>query len=131
MKLLLDTHIWLWLNLEPEKLHNRVAAAIQDPKNELWLSSISLWEVMMFSAKKHLDLGSNPQSWVQEALALSPIREAAMNHAVALETGRFTLQNKDPVDRIIVATARSLGFTLVTNDGLLLKAKPCALLSNR
>ena len=47
MKLLLDTHIWLWLLLDPTRLHARVEAAIRDTGNELWLSSVSVWEVTL------------------------------------------------------------------------------------
>ncbi len=46
MKLLLDTHIWLWSALDPARLSRRVAAALENPTNELWLSPISLWEVL-------------------------------------------------------------------------------------
>ena len=47
MKLLLDTHIWLWSVLEPHRLSRRVAKALQDSSNELWLSPISIWELIV------------------------------------------------------------------------------------
>ena len=49
MKLLLDTQIWLWLALEPERLRPEVAERLSDPKNELWLSPISVWEVLLLA----------------------------------------------------------------------------------
>jgi PIN domain nuclease of toxin-antitoxin system len=51
MKLLLDTHIWLWSVLEPERLSRRVSKEIQDMSNELWLSPISVWELIVLWQK--------------------------------------------------------------------------------
>ena len=51
MKLLLDTHILLWGLLEPERLNRRVAAELQNPQNEIWLSPISVWEIMILAEK--------------------------------------------------------------------------------
>ena len=51
MKLLLDTQIWLWLALEPERLRPEVAERLSDPKNELWLSPIIVWEVLLLARR--------------------------------------------------------------------------------
>ena len=51
MKLLLDTHIWLWALLEPELLAAPVRAALQAPENELWLSPVSVWEATMLAER--------------------------------------------------------------------------------
>jgi PIN domain nuclease of toxin-antitoxin system len=62
MKLLLDTHIWLWSLLEPKNLTRRVAGALQNPRNELWLSSISTCEVLILSEKGRVVLTESPAS---------------------------------------------------------------------
>ena len=130
MRLLLDTHIWVWLLLDPGQLHGRVAAAIRDPANELWLSSISVWEVTMFARKK-IDLLPSPVIWAEQALAKSNFLEVPVTNAIALETGRLVWSHRDPADRMIVATARVMGLTLATNDATLIGAKLCSVLPNR
>jgi hypothetical protein len=59
MKSLLDTHIWLWSVLEPRRLFRRVAEALQDSHNELWVSPMSAWEILMLCRKNRLDLGGS------------------------------------------------------------------------
>jgi PIN domain nuclease of toxin-antitoxin system len=51
MKLLLDTHIWLWSLIDPGQLSKRVADELVDPSNELWVSPISTWEILLLSEK--------------------------------------------------------------------------------
>ena len=129
MRLLLDTHIWVWLLLDPGRLHGRVATAIRDPANELWLSSISVWEVTMFARKK-IDLLPSPVIWAEQALAKSNVLEVPVTNAIALETGRLIWSHRDPADRMIVATARVMGLTLVTADKPIIAAKIVDVLAN-
>ena len=56
MKLLLDTHIWVWSALERARLSTRLLAVLENPRNELWLSPISLWEVLTLCQKNRLTL---------------------------------------------------------------------------
>ena len=64
MRLLLDTHIWLWSELEPERLSPRVSEAIQDLDNELWLSPISVWELIVLWQKKRVLPGEDIETWI-------------------------------------------------------------------
>jgi len=95
MKLLLDTHIWLWSALNPARLSSRVAAALENPSNELWLSPISLWEVLTLCQKRRLILDPNPQAWIADTLDTTPMREAQVTYQVAQETGRVQLPHRD------------------------------------
>ncbi|MFZ0361012.1 MAG: type II toxin-antitoxin system VapC family toxin [Terriglobales bacterium] len=131
MKLLLDTHIWLWSALNPARLSSRVAAALENPSNELWLSPISLWEVLTLCQKGRLILDPNPQAWIADTLDTIPMREAQVTYEVAQETGRVQLPHRDPADRFLVATARVYDLTLATADEHLLKARQVAVLANR
>ena len=131
MRLLLDTHIWLWSELEPDRLSPRVRTALQAPDAELWLSSISVWELLLLIHARRVTVAGDPGAWVQEALRGGPFREAPLTHAAALETQRVALPHRDPADRFLVATARVLDLALVTADARLLAAKQCALLANR
>jgi PIN domain nuclease of toxin-antitoxin system len=131
MRLLLDTHIWLWSALDRAGLAARLTATLENPQNELWLSPISLWEVLTLCQKNRLALHPNPQAWIANALDAVPMREAAITHQVAQEAARVQLPHRDPADRFLVATARVFDLTLVTADKQLIKARPVPVLPNR
>lgn len=121
MRLLLDTHIWIWSHLQPERLSKRVARALENSANELWLSPVSTWEVTTLSARGRLALEPDAAAWVRRALAAAPIQEAPLSHDIALASGGETgLAHRDPADHLIVATAAVLGLTLVTSDDRIL-----------
>jgi len=129
MKLLLDTHIWLWSVLEPERLSRRAAEAIKNPQNELWLSSISIWELIMLHQKKRILHDEDIETWIPQALRALPLQEAAITHEVARETGRLQLAHRDPADRLLVATAKLFELTLVTADERLMEIREVPVLS--
>src|ERR1017187_9595405 len=91
MNLLLDTHVWLWSLLASENLVPRAVAALENPANEIWLSPISTWELMVLSAKGRISLNEPVDSWVTKAFAAAPLKEASLTHAVALETRAIKL----------------------------------------
>jgi PIN domain nuclease of toxin-antitoxin system len=127
---LLDTHIWLWSLLEPTQLHSRVARALSNPESELWLSPISTWETLVLVEKGHLTLKQDSRSWIDEALASVPIREAPLTHEIAIESRYIDVPHADPADRFLVATAQVLELTLITADERLLGCKSIGVLSN-
>ncbi len=131
MKLLLDTHIWLWALLEPERLAASVRESLQSPENELWLSPISVWEATMLAERGRVAVTSDVQAWVRGLLAALPRREAPLTFEVALMSRRLELTHQDPADRFIVASACVHELTLVTADERLLEAKGYAVLANR
>jgi PIN domain nuclease of toxin-antitoxin system len=131
LRLLLDTHIWLWGLLDPAKLTRRVSRALEDPNNELWLSPISVWELMTLVDKGRIVLNSDVGEWITEAYNKVPLEEAPITNDIALEIGAFRLPHRDPADRFLVATARVLDLTLVTADERLIRSKRCALLANQ
>ncbi len=131
LKLLLDTHIWLWSFLEPERLAPNVAEALDNPRNELWLSSISIWETMILANKERIILEPNPETWVRKALSTFPLREAPINNEVALHSQRLRLTHQDPADRFIVATALVFELTLVSEDAKLNMTKGLPVISSK
>jgi PIN domain nuclease of toxin-antitoxin system len=131
VRLLLDTHIWLWGHLAPEKLSRKVARALDDPANQLWLSPISIWELLVLAANRKVVLTEAVDSWVRKALETAPMHEAPISHDIALAAGDVTLPHRDPADRFLIATARVLELTLVTADRRILgHARKVALLGN-
>jgi PIN domain nuclease of toxin-antitoxin system len=131
MKLLLDTHIWLWSIGDPARLTRRVQSVLSEKGNELWLSPVSIWEVSLLAAKGRIDLDEEVTAWVNRALAAAPLREAPLTHEIALETAKFRLPHRDPADYFIGATARVLDLTLVTADKRLIEARQFEVLANR
>jgi PIN domain nuclease of toxin-antitoxin system len=131
MKLLLDTHIWFWSVVTPERLAGRLSRVINDANNELWISPISTWEIVLLHEKGRLKLTDGPESWVQKAMSLAPLHEAPLTNEIALATRSIGLPHRDPADRLLLATALIHGLTLVTADPNLGRSKQVPILLNR
>jgi PIN domain nuclease of toxin-antitoxin system len=129
LKLLLDTHIWLWSLQDPGKLGPRVQRELKNSENELWLSPISTWEALTLNAKGRIRLHGDLPDWVARATA--PFREAPLTHEIALAARQSPLPHPDPADRFLAATAQVLDLTLVTADAALLGLGEIATLGNR
>ncbi len=131
MRLLLDTHVWVWNHLAPDRITKPVARELENPDNELWLSPISLWELGMLVERGRVSLDQELQTWVSNALRAFPLHEAPITHEVALETSKVKLPHRDPADRFLAATARVFELTLVTADRELAKLRDLRVLANR
>ena len=129
MNLLLDTHIWLWSFLEPERLGKRVQHELRNPENQVWLSSISTWEALTLNAKGRIRLPPDVGGWIGKATA--PLIEAPLTHEIAVAASRLAWPHKDPADRFLAATAQLLRLTLVTADANLLGLGDISSLANR
>lgn len=131
MKLLLDTHIWLWGLLEPERLATPVRDALESPANELWLSPISVWEATVLAERGRIAVTAAPADWVREMVRAIPRREAPITYDIAMASREMSLTHQDPADRFIAATAHVLGLTLVTADERLLACDAYERMANR
>lgn len=129
MKLLLDTHIWIWSVAEPKRLSRRVQRELEDPSNEIWLSPVSTWEVLLLHARGRIQLHGNPKDWVTRAAV--HMREAPLTHEIVIAAHELSITHQDPADRFLAATASVLGLTLVTADRRLLGLGEIATLANR
>jgi PIN domain nuclease of toxin-antitoxin system len=129
LRLLLDTHIWLWSLQDPKRLGRRLLRELHNPGNELWLSPISTWEALALHEKGRVRLHGDLDEWVAEATA--PFLEAPLTHEIAAAARRLSLAQRDPADRILAATALVLDLTLVTADASLLGLGEIATLGNR
>jgi len=129
MKLLLDTHIWLWSLREPHRLSPRVLRELRDAHNEKWLSPVSAWEAYILHRKARLKLYGSFRDWM--ATASADLREAPLTHEVVVAAQELQFTHGDPADRFLAATALVLGLTLVTEDLRLLGLGDIATLANR
>ena len=130
MKLLLDTHIWIWSVGDKARLRPRVLKALESSANELWLSPISAWELTILVEKGRVVLSVGVEEWVGEALKAGPFREAPLTTEVALATRSIGLSHRDPADTLLAATAKVFGLTLVTSDVRLIAVKGLSILAN-
>jgi len=116
MRLLLDTHIFLWYISADPQLPTAWREIIRDPGNEVFLSVVSVWEVVIKYALGKLPLPEAPADYlprrrIAHGIASLPIEEAALNHLAALPS-----LHRDPFDRVLIAQAMQHGLTLVTID---------------
>ena len=129
MRLLLDTHIWLWSLREPQRLSRRLTRELDNSENELWLSPVSTWEALLLYAKGRIEIPGDLPEWV--ALSTQNFREAPLTHEIALAAHRLSWPHSDPADRFLAATAQILDLTLVTADTRLLGLGKIKTLANR
>jgi len=119
LKLLLDTHVWLWALHDPSRLSHRVRDVLRNPAHEVWLSPVSTWEALLLNAKGRIRLPANLSEWLTAATA--PLREAPLTHEIVLIAQQLQLPQRDPGDRFLAATAQLMDLTLVTADDSLLR----------
>ena len=131
MKLLLDTHIWLWSTLEPQRLTRRVDKALVDSANELWLSPVSVGELIVLLRKGRLTLPSDVAAWVAKTIEDLQLTEAPLTVEVALAVGSINFPHGDPADHFLAATAKVFELTLVTADEHLIHLPGIRVLANR
>ena len=120
MKLLLDTHIWIWSLVEPRRLSKPVRTALQDKSNQLWLSPLSIWELIILRERGRVTLEGPLEPWIKQAKEKAPMQEATLTTEVVLAVKKVTLPHRDPVDWFLAATAQYYSLTLVTADKALL-----------
>jgi|SRR5579884_304108 len=117
LKLLLDTHVWLWQLLEPDRLSTTAADAIAANLDGLHLSPVSTWEMLLLARKGRVLLEPTAVEFVKDALRESPAIAAPLTHEIALRSGQLQgFSSEDPADRFLVATALEHDLVLVTRD---------------
>jgi PIN domain nuclease of toxin-antitoxin system len=121
VRLLLDTHVWVWTQEEPERLGPRAKRLVLGAEHENGVSPVSTLEIARLIAAGELELSIALSEWVAHSMADLSAHTVAVSHEVAMEAyalpGTF---HRDPADRVLVATARQEGLTLVTADDRIL-----------
>jgi PIN domain nuclease of toxin-antitoxin system len=130
VKLLLDTHIWIWSLTSPEKLSRAVRRELDNPKNEIYLSPVAIWEAHHMERRKKLRLKQDFTGWLDQVFLRTPVREAPFNFAVAAAASRIQLAQADLGDVFLAATALVFDLTLVTADAQLIECSWLKTLSN-
>ncbi len=115
MKLLLDTQVWLWLQVAPERLGAALAHA-EDPSNVLLFSAASSWEIAIKWALGKLALPEAPDVYVPDRVATSGVVPLAVAHSHALAVASLPAHHGDPFDRLLIAQATAEKASLLTAD---------------
>lgn len=115
MKLLLDTHAFIWWDSDQSRLSAAALAAIRDPANEVLLSVVSVWEMQIKSQLGKLPLAQPlPVIIAQQQTNGVKVLDITLPHVLAVES--LPAIHKDPFDRLLVAQANIEGATLITSD---------------
>ena len=120
---LMDTHIWIWYGMRNPRLGVAGRELIEDSvrKGGLAVSIMTLWEISLLESKRRIHLGTSAAKWLDDALALPNLKVLPLELPVILDAHRLPGSfHPDPVDRLIVATARHYNLTLITDDRKLL-----------
>lgn len=118
MKFLLDTHIWIWRLLEPERLSLPARRAFATAQARFHLSPISIWETLVLVRKGRLELSPDAPSWIRESLRLSGLTMVPLDYEIALRSEALEgFASRDPADRFLVATALEKELILISADG--------------
>jgi PIN domain nuclease of toxin-antitoxin system len=119
LKILLDTHCWLWMLAAPERLSEAARNLLVDPKTELLLSAASSWEIAIKFALGRLPLPEPPATYVPSRLESSRTSSLAIAHAHALHVATLPPHHRDPFDRLLVAQAQLETIPLLSADAQL------------
>jgi len=122
--LLVDTHTLIWMVEEAPQLGVQTAKALNRVgwENRIAVSAITPWEIGLLVGKGRLKLGADVMEWIRAALAKPGVRLVPLEPEIAVASTRLPFEmHADSADRILVATARHLGATLVTADDALLQ----------
>ena len=113
---LLDTSILLWSLAAPDRLNKKAQQLVEDPRQSLFLSAASAWEISIKSSSGKLKLPEPASSYVPKRLSSRAIRVVAITHTHALAAGELPRYHLDPFDRMLIAQAQLEGFTILTAD---------------
>ncbi len=116
MRVLLDTHVWLWLQVSPQRLHAEALEMARDAANELLLSAASAWEMAIKYALGRLALPQPPATYVPQRMGSSGVTTLAVEQRHALHVATLPSLHRDPFDRLLVAQAQLESIPIVTGD---------------
>ena len=119
MRLLLDTHVWLWMLVSPTRLPEAARDQLGDRENELYLSAASTWEIAIKYRLGKLPLPEPPHQFVPPRLSRDGVIALPVEHAHTLAVAELPLHHDDPFDRLLVAQAQLEQMTLVSADAVM------------
>lgn len=116
MRYLIDTHVWLWLLTDSQRIRADLRAELADPSTERVLSAASSWEIAIKSGSGRLELPEPPERYVPDRMRRSAVTGLAVTHAHALRVATLPPHHRDPFDRLLIAQAQIESIPIVTVD---------------
>ena len=113
---LIDTHIWIWWNGDPDRLSDQVKTVIANARNDVVFSVVSGWEIAIKHGLGRLKLPESPEKYVPKRVATNQMRVLPVTLSHGLGVARLAHHHRDPFDRMLVAQARQERLTLITAD---------------
>lgn len=116
MKLLLDTHVWLWSLVSPNRLSSSVAGLLNSAENELYLSAASCWEIAIKYQLGRLLLPEHPEDFIGPRLLRDGIQGLQVSLQHAARVARLPMIHRDPFDRLLVSQSQIEKIALISAD---------------
>lgn len=116
MRILLDTHIFLWFISGDTQLSTDVRDAIRDLDNEVYLSSVSIWETVIKYQLGKLPLPEPPEAYLPKQRDLHQISSLALDESSVVQLAKLPPLHRDPFDRMLICQALHNGLTVATAD---------------
>lgn len=113
---LLDTCAFLWLASQPEMLSRKAKAVCNDPGNQLWLSDVSAWEIVLKEASGKLELPDPPRIWVPLSRARHGLTQLVLRESSVYLSGELPDVHRDPFDRLLAAQSIEHGMKVLSPD---------------
>ena len=121
MKLLLDTHVFLWSATDPGRLRSEARKALESGIHEAVVSAVTAWEIAIKQSLGKLDLAKPAEEWVPDVLRRTGFESASVDMSIALRVRSLPWHHRDPFDRLLIAQALEGGYTVVTRDDVFVK----------
>jgi PIN domain nuclease of toxin-antitoxin system len=121
VRALIDANAWLWFTGNSDRLGPQTRSLMVDPANDLFLSVVSAWEIVIKARLGKLDGIGDPAAFIRARLRRQRIvpLPVALDHALAVET--LPLHHRDPFDRLLIAQAQAEALVIITSDRALWK----------
>jgi PIN domain nuclease of toxin-antitoxin system len=119
VKLLLDTHVFLWIVTDAPQLSQRAREAFEEPDNDVYLSAVSAWEIMIKYSIGKLPLPRMPEQYIPQQRKKHAIAPLALGEEETFYLKRLPSPHKDPFDRMLICQAIVHELTLLTVDPLM------------
>lgn len=116
MRYLLDTCVFLWVSQQPSMLSSAVTDACNDPASELFVSDVSVWEVVLKHSMGKLPLPCLPRTWIPGKFEFHQFKPLAVNQDSIYLSGELPRVHADPFDRLLAAQAITRGMTILSPD---------------
>lgn len=116
MSVLIDTCVFLWMRMAPDRLAPDVRDVLIDKANDVLFSAVSSWEIAVKYALGRLDLPEPPDVFVSERIASSELTPIPVEHLHALRVASLPMHHRDPFDRLLIAQATEMQVPIITDD---------------